>query len=325
MAAIPVLRDVYRNYFDVGAAVNPYVLRNKGELVKTQFSSITAENEMKPGPIRPEPDRWTFEKADEIVSFAKENGIHLRGHTLVWHAQTPLWFYEGADREILLGRMKEHMRVMFDRYAKDVIAWDVVNEAVEDKTDAVLRDSRYHQIIGDDLVVKSFELARELLPEGYFVYNDYNEIMPEKRTKILAVLDMLNSAGHLADAVGLQCHWNIRDLDLDELRRSIDLYAAKGVHLQMTELDISLYGSEDREIYDAGTPENLELQAELYGKVFAMFREYREIIDSVTLWGATDAESWLQGFPVRGRPYNKPLLFDGDCQPKEAFWRVVQF
>lgn len=325
MSAIPSLKERYRDYFDIGAAITPKVLREKEELVTTQFSSLTAENQMKPEPIHPAPDTWAFEDADAIAAFAREHKLHLRGHTLVWHNQTPAWFYEGADKDILLSRVKDHMQVMFDRYAKDIIAWDVVNEAVADEGDAIFRDSRYHQILGDTLVVRSFELARELLPGGYFVYNDYNELMPAKRAKILTLLDMLKSAGNLVNAFGFQCHWNIHDLDLDELRRSIELYAAKGVHLQMTELDLSLYSSADKEIYNAATPENLALQADLYGKIFAIFREYKDVIDSVTFWGATDADSWLQGFPVRNRPYNRPLLFDGECQAKECFWRVAEF
>ena len=325
MPAIPSLKERYRDYFDIGAAITPQLLQTKGDLIKTQFSSLTAENQMKPGPIHPAPDTWAFEDADAIAAFAREHNLHLRGHTLVWHNQTPEWFYEGGDKDTLLSRVKAHMQVMFDRYAKDIIAWDVVNEAVADQGDEIFRDSRYHQILGDNLVVRSFELARELLPGGYFVYNDYKENMPAKRTKILALLDMLKSAGNLVDAYGFQCHWNIHDLDLDELRRSIELYAAKGVHLQMTELDLSLYASSDKEIYDAATPENLALQADLYGKIFAIFREYKDVIDSVTFWGATDADSWLQGFPVRNRPYNQPLLFDGECQPKECFRRVVEF
>lgn len=325
MAEIPSLKKVYENYFDIGAAVHPQGLEQLGDLAKTQFSSLTAENQMKPEPIHPQPDQWKFEDADRIVAFARENKLHMRGHTLVWHNQTPNWIYENADRETLLARVKGHMQVMFDRYGKDVIAWDVVNEAIEDKGDAIFRDSRYHQIVGDDLVVKSFEMARELLPSGYFVYNDYNEILPEKRKKILTLLDMLQSAGNLVNAFGLQCHWNIHDLDLDELRRSIELYAAKGVHLQMTELDLSLFASSDTAIYDAATPENLALQADLYGKIFAIFREYKDVIDSVTFWGLTDKISWLQGFPVRGRGFNRPLLFDGEGQPKEVFWRVAQF
>ena len=325
MKTIPALKERYQPYFDIGAAVTPAVLIQRGELVRAQFSSLTAENQMKPEPIHPQPEQWRFADADAIAAFARDNGLHLRGHTLVWHAQTPRWFFDGADRDTLLSRVRGHMQTMFSRYAKDVIAWDVVNEAVEDKTSAVLRDSLYHQIIGDDLVVQSFAMARQLLPDGYFVYNDYNELVPEKRTKILTVLDALNSAGHLADAVGMQCHWNIRDLDLDELRRSLDLYAAKGVHIQITELDLSLYGSEDKTVHDAATPENLALQAELYGRIFAIFRQYHEVIDSVTFWGVTDEESWMKNFPVPGRGYNKPLLFGADGQPKECFWHVAEF
>lgn len=325
MKTIPALKERYRPYFDIGAAVTPALLASRGELVRTQFSSLTAENQMKPQPIHPQPEQWCFADADAIAAFARDNGLHLRGHTLVWHAQTPDWFFDGADCGTLLARVRGHMQTMFDRYARDVIAWDVVNEAVKDKTAALLRDSRYHRIVGDELVVKSFALARQLLPQGYFVYNDYNELVPEKRAKILALLDMLNAAGHLADAVGLQCHWNIRDLNLDELRRSLELYAAKGVHIQITELDLSLYGAEDRGVYNAATPENLALQARLYGEIFAIFRQYHEVIDSVTFWGVSDEASWLKNFPVAGRGYNQPLLFGADGQPKECFWRVAEF
>ena len=132
------LKDVYKDYFKIGVAVNPTTLRQDGELIRTQFNSITAENHMKPEELQPEEGIFTFEKADMIADFAKENDLALRGHTLLWHNQTPDWMFKNedgsvTDRETLLERMKLHITTVMEHYKGQIYCWDVVNEAIADE------------------------------------------------------------------------------------------------------------------------------------------------------------------------------------------------
>ncbi|MNE69830.1 Endo-1,4-beta-xylanase B [compost metagenome] len=104
---------------------------------------------------------------------------------------------------------------------------------------------------------------------------------------------------------------------------AIERYAALGLQLHVTELDISVFDFEDRRTdLIRPTAELLELQAERYDQIFRLFREYKDVITSVTFWGAADDYTWLDDFPVRGRK-NWPFVFDEKHQPKSSFWRIV--
>ncbi len=123
--------------------------------------------------------------------------------------------------------------------------------------------------------------------------------------------------------IGLQAHWNLYDPALDDIRAAIEKYASLGLQLQLTELDMSLFRFEDKRTDLKSPPsELLELQAERYDVIFRLLKEYREVISSVTFWGAADDYTWLDDFPVRGRK-NWPFLFDAQHHPKPAFNRIA--
>ncbi len=127
--------------------------------------------------------------------------------------------------------------------------------------------------------------------------------------------------------MGMQAHWDITSPSVNELETAIRRYASLGLEVQITELDISLYSWNDKRRFiddPEELKERLEMQAEQYRKVFAVFREYRDVVTGVTVWGLSDARTWKDNFPVRGRK-DLPLMFDLDYKPKEAFWEVVNF
>lgn len=130
---VPSLSKVYEEYFNIGAAVNLTTIKSQKDLLRKHFNSITAENDMKFIEIQPAEGKFTFEKADQLAAFAKEHGMKMRGHTLVWHNQTPEWVFQNADRETLLQRMKNHITTVMQRYKGTIFCWDVVNEAVTDE------------------------------------------------------------------------------------------------------------------------------------------------------------------------------------------------
>ena len=323
------LKDAYKDYFKIGVAVNPGTLERDDELIRTHFNSLTAENHMKPEELQPEEGVFTFDKADKIVEYAKQNNMMMRGHTLLWHNQTPEWFFKDGDkeasRELALERLKTHMEVVLGRYSDQFYAWDVCNEVIEDHGEELLRESPWKSIIGDDYVQKAFELAREVNPNMTLYYNDYNESHPEKRDKIYTMVKGLLDKGTPIDAVGLQAHWGLEDPTLDNIRLAIEKYASLGLKLSVTEMDVSVFNFDDKRTdLTEPTQEMMEKQAERYDQFFSLFREYKEHIESVTLWAASDRYNWLNDFPVRGRK-NWPMLFDTNNQPKESFHRVTSF
>jgi endo-1,4-beta-xylanase len=326
---VPSLKKVYENYFDIGAAVNLQTIVTQQPLLAQHFNSITAENDMKFEKIQPHEDEFTFERADELAAFAKRNGMKMRGHTLVWHNQTPDWVFQDAngnqvDRETLLQRLKNHINVVMKRYKGTIYCWDVVNEAVTDEGPELYRSTKWLEIIGEDYIEKAFEFAHEADPEALLFYNDYNESNPQKREKIYKLVQSLVDKGVPIHGVGLQAHWNLVNPSLEDIRTAIERYASLGLKLHLTELDVSVFNHEDKRTdLTEPTPEMLESQAERYHQVFHLLREYQDSITSVTFWGAADDYTWLSDFPVKGRK-NWPFLFDENHQPKDSFWKVVQ-
>ena len=243
------LFEAYKKYFPIGAAVNLQTIKSHKELLIKHFNSITAENDMKFSETHPHDGVYTFEKADNLADFAKDSSMLMRGHTLVWHAQTPDWVFEDdgkpASKEVLMSRMREHIKEVAGRYRGKVYCWDVVNEAVEDAPGGYLRKSIWHETIGEEYLAKAFAFAHEADPSAKLFYNDYNECDEEKSDKIVKLVKSLKDSAPI-HGLGLQGHWNIKTPSMDTIKRTLDKYANLGLELQITEMDISLYEHEDK-------------------------------------------------------------------------------
>jgi endo-1,4-beta-xylanase len=329
------LKDYYKNYFPVGVAVTPTNLVNgEKSLILQHFSSITAENAMKMGPIHPAENRYSWLMADSIVEFGKSNKMKVRGHCLVWHNQAPRWLFRDSEgktvsKEILLTRIKDHINTVVSRYRGKIYAWDVVNEVIADDT-AYYRKSPLYTIAGEDFIENSFRYAHQADPKAILFYNDYNTENPIKREKIYQMLKKLLAKGVPIHGVGLQAHWSINTPSKAELEKSIQLFSSLGLQIQFTELDISVYGGrqggqmitgENNNEKTAFSPEMEQKQLEKYQMVFEVFRKYKKQITGVTFWNLSDKYSWLD---ARGRK-NFPLLFDADLKPKKAYYQVINF
>jgi len=320
----------YSNFFPIGAAVCPTVIKTHKELLLKHFNSVTAENCMKFSLIHPEEKKWDFADADAIVDFAVANRMKVRGHTFVWHNQVPDWVFldkkgNEASRDLLLARMQEHITTMMQRYKKQVYCWDIVNEAIEDKDEQQLRTTKWLKIIGPDYIKKAYEFARKADPEAMLFYNDYNCTSPEKSKKIYNLAKHLKDNGNLIDGVGMQGHWNIYAPSFDRIMDTIDLYSSLGLKIQITELDLSMFLFDDKTTeFKQPSDEMVWLQQDRYEGIFKIFRDYRDIITGVTFWGVADDHTWLDDFPVKSRK-DWPLLFDTQHNPKKAFASVVNF
>ncbi|MGO4528724.1 endo-1,4-beta-xylanase [Paenibacillus sp. 2TAF8] len=325
---IPSLHTAYADAFKIGAAVHTRMLQSEGEFIAKHYNSVTAENQMKFEEVHPREHEYTFEAADEIVDFAVGRAIGVRGHTLVWHNQTPAWMFEDtsggpASRVLMLSRLKQHIDTVVGRYKGQIYAWDVVNEAIEDKTDVIMRDTKWLRLLGEDYLAQAFHMAHEADPDALLFYNDYNETNPVKREKIYNLVRSLLDQGVPVHGIGMQGHWNIHGPSIEEIREAIERYASLGVQLHVTELDVSVFQHDDKRTdLTEPTSEMMEFQEKRYEEIFQLFREYQSNITSVTFWGAADNYTWLDNFPVRGRK-NWPFVFDTQLKPKDSFWRIL--
>ena len=332
-------KDAYKDYFMVGVAVNQRNISQPDQiaLVKQEYNSITAENDMKPGMIHPKEGEWNWENADKIANFCRQNGIKLRGHNLLWHSQMADWmFYDKkknlVKKEVLFKRMREHIHTVVNRYKDVIYCWDVVNEAIKDGParpafmggkDQPLRESAFYKICGnDEFIRKAFEYAREADPNALLFYNDYNECDPVKRDRIYNMVKDMKAAGVPIDGIGMQGHYNIYGPSEADMEAALEKYSEIVDHIHVTELDIRVnqeMGGQLRFSRNEGakiTNDQKLLQEAQYATLFRVLRKHADKVDCVTFWNLSDADSWLG-------PNNYPLLFDKDLKPKNSY-RVVR-
>ena len=343
---VPALKDVFKNDFYIGAALNESQFyetdQTEAALVKTHFSSISPENDLKWEQIHPTPGHFDFTDADRYVAFGESNKMFIIGHTLVWHSQTPAWVFAGENgqpltRAVLLARMHEHISTIVGRYRGRIKGWDVINEVIDE--DGSLRKTPWLRIIGEDYLVKAFQFAHEADPQAELYYNDYALENPAKRAGAIAMVKKLRAAGVMLSGVGLQGHYKMNVPTPSEVDDTIVDFANLGLKVSFTELDVDLLpGPRNSLNADVGAryeaekrmnpfPKELPLAeqqklAARYAELFTVFLKHRGEIKRVTLWGVTDADSWLNDWPVAGRT-SYPLLFDRAGKPKLAFSSVV--
>ena len=241
------LAHAFRDDFRIGVAVSNQALDQPSspqlDLIAREFNSVTAENAMKWGVIRPDGVRWEWERSDRLVEFATKNRMDVLGHTLVWHSQVPAAIFSDANgsplaRDALLGKMREHIETLVGRYRGRVWAWDVVNEAIDE--DKGWRRSKWFELIGADYMEQAFRFAHAADPRALLLYNDYNEHKAGKREFLAAVLKDYLNRGVPIHGVGFQGHVGLAYPDLEEWERSIATIAAMGLKVHVTELDVDV-------------------------------------------------------------------------------------
>ena len=339
---VPALKNVFKDHFLIGGALNRWVVtgRNAGAvaIAEKHFNTATAENAMKWQSINPWPNRYNWEPADNYVAFCEKNEMVVMGHCLVWHSQVPWWVFRDDSgntltRDALLVRMKDHIMTVVGRYKGRVKGWDVVNEALNEN--GTLRNSQWLQIIGEgsedkkyDFIENAFRWAHEADPNAELYYNDYGiETSKAKCDGAVAIVKYLKSRGIRIDGVGIQLHGSLAHPTVKGLEYAITSLAAAGVKVMVTELDIRTQtrgyrGADIRRVNrrntsdrNAATPETQKKLAEKYAEIFSVLVKHKKDVTRVTFWGVYDGASWIGG---------SPLLFDRNCQPKEAFFAVIK-
>jgi len=341
------LKNTVGKSFLIGVAIN--VNEQTGQdpkvvdIIRTHFNQVTPENCMKQQELVPKQGEYNWKDADQYVKFAEDNGLKAIGHCLVWHAQAAPWFFTDSNgkevsRDTLIQRMHDHISTVVGRYKGRIFGWDVINEAFED--DGSYRQTPYMKIIGPEYFELAFKFAHEADPDAELYYNDYSMAKPEKREAVCKLVRQLKEKGLRIDAVGMQSHNGTDYPDLKEYEITIDSLAATGVKVMMTELDLNMLpnpegfgGAEISQKFENDPKYNPyvngldsvaeKLFEERYLAFFDIYSRHREQISRVTLWGVSDATSWLNGWPIPGRT-NYPLLFDREYKAKPVVEKIAK-
>lgn len=299
----------------LGAAVAVKPLRADARYRNTlarAFTMVTAENVMKFGPVHPAPARYDFRGADAIVRFATARRMAVRGHTLVWHSQQPVWLTGGRfSRRALAAVLRAHIRTVAGRYRGRIAAWDVVNEAVAD--DGTPRRTLWSAGLGPGYLEQAFAWANEADPVARLFYNDYGiEALGRKSDAVYRLAERLLARGAPLHGVGFQAHLGLDDLPRwRDVEANLRRFAALGLLVQVTELDVRIPGKAGRRA--------LARQADAYRRLLEICLTIPTCTAFVT-WGFTDRHSWVPNF-FKG--YGAALPFDASYRPKPAM-RAVQ-
>ena len=339
-AGMPSLKTVFKDDFAIGTALNAGQIEEKDPkaavLVPQQFNMATPENIMKAEVIHPQWGTYNFDLADKMIEYGKKHNIKINGHTLIWHSQLPAFARQIQSVDSFKTFFTDHINTVAGRYSGKIFSWDVVNEALNE--DGTMRKSVFLNKLGDGFVTEAFRLAAAASPNTELYYNDYNNEQPAKRAGCIALIKKVQAAGVRIDGVGIQGHWHVGKVPLKDIEESIIQYAALGMKVMFTELDIEVLprnfqgadvnqrmkSDSSLNPYVNGLPDSVQQQlANDYQALFNLFLKHKDKITRVTFWGVNDGQSWLNGWPVRGRT-NHPLLFDRQFMPKPAFYKVIE-
>ncbi len=336
------LKNAYVKNFNIGTALDTNQILETNPLVTSliakEFNSITPENCMKSMFLQPEKDKFDFKMADKYVAFGEKHKMFIHGHTLIWHSQLPSWLSKVKDSVVMSEAMTKHISTIVEKYKGRIGSWDVVNEALNEN--GTLRKSVFLNSYGKDFLTHAFKLAAKADPKTDLYYNDYNLCNAKKRKGAVELVKNLQKKGAKIDGVGEQGHWNLTSPSLDEIEQTILDFSELGVKVAITELDISVLpnprdvvgadvnqkaeASEKMNPYPKVLPDSIQTQlAERYEAIFKLFLKHQDKISRVTFWGVNDGQSWLNGWPMKGRT-NYPLLFDREFKPKDAYNKVLK-
>ncbi len=344
------LRSTYGStYGHVGTCINYSQLTNQSVLnhVKSQYNSITLENEMKPDSLLGGyankisvsqaksmgyyiPDNYkestvpkiNFDTVDKVMKICYENGIGMRAHTLVWHSQTPQWFFKNeysasngyVSQSVMDARMEFYIKTVMNhvyssRYGSCVYAWDVVNEYLH------ATNSGWEAVYGKcgnrpAFVKRAYQYAYDCLDyyglsgKVSLFYNDFNTYM--EVNDVITMINYINSDKKLCNGVGMQSHVGTTFPSVDYYTQALKAFVNAGFEVQITELDTSSKSSSDQANYVYQLMKNVNSVKKSGGN-----------ISGITLWGISDDVSWISASEY-------PLLFSSLNVPKDSYYKFIQ-
>ncbi len=283
-------------------------------IASDKFNLLTPENDMKFGVIEQRQGTFDFSRADAIMTFARANSLWVRGHTLVWGQDLPDWLVNGHfTRQQAIDILKTYILTVVGHFKGQVIAWDVVNEAMDGSQ---LKNTFWLQTIGPDYIPLAFEWAHQADPQAALFYNDWGD--DEAGPKFDAILSMMNtlrSQGVHVDGVGMETHIGFgATFKPEDVATNMARLKAAGLSVEVSEMDVQLGG------LPGDSNAKLQEQADIFGQMATMCKAAGNC-RSFTVWGVCDRYTWLT--KVVANPQH-PLLFDANYQPKPAYAAVVK-
>ncbi|OHB69405.1 MAG: hypothetical protein A2W23_01450 [Planctomycetes bacterium RBG_16_43_13] len=298
----------------VGAAVFPDGLKNTyyADTLVRQFNFLTPENHMKWGIVHPTPNKWNFAPADALVGFAIKHNIKIKGHALIWHRELPKYVDEKMSSEQFRQAVQEHIHKLVSHYKGKVYAWDVVNEAIDDKEG--LRKTIFLEKLGENYIDEVFRLAHRADPDAILIYNDYGaDGLGSKSDRVYALVKRMVKEDIPIHGVGLQMHISATSYPKPvDVAANIRRISELGLKIFISEMDVQI-----REL-SGNLSRRLEVQRQIYHDIIAESRKVDNFV-AVTFWGFTDAHSWID---YEYGP-DDPLLFDEDYKPKPAYFGLL--
>jgi GH35 family endo-1,4-beta-xylanase len=327
---------------DAGSVINNAKLTQ-------HFNALTSENDMKPENLfsdKNNPNAYNWTNADKFVNAAIASNMKVIGHTLLWHSQIPQWQKDmaAATPEVALAAMKKYITDVVTHFKGKIYSWDVLNEVFPDSpgstwSTAMRDENPWFKAIGSDFVYEGFLAARLADPGAILYYNDFNTDQSVKATVIRDMVKAVNDKYLAADAsskpagdpagrlliegIGMQEHHNT-GISASNVKTTLAMFKAIGVKVAVTEIDVLGQGwtefsavgqGTNRHTNSTVTNNGLLTQANLYGQFMAVYMEYKDTIERISIWGVTDNTSW--------RSAGLPLLFDANGKAKPAYYKFV--
>ena len=320
----PSLRtDADRAGILVGAAARPEQLSEPAyaATLAREFNMLEPEDVMKWETIHPAPDTFDFSQGDRLVAFAISHQMKVRGHTLTWHQQNPSWLVDGRRTPDELARiLEQHIKAVVGHYRGKVFAWDVVNEAFDERVPGKLRSTLWYDQPGiggagkgSSYMEDCFRWAHAADPDALLFYNDVEaEVMNTKSDAIYAMVKDFRRRGVPIDGVGFQMHLASLHPDVASIGENIGRFTTLGVKVHITEMDVSLPLDADRN----ARPADLQLQADVYGQIASACLAHAGCT-AIQTWGFTDKYSWIGSHSKHTQ--GAALLFDREYRPKPAY------
>ncbi len=296
---------------------------NYVRLMRDEFSSMTAEYEMKMSPMYNDPSGIDFSDTDAFMELAEALDLRVHGHALIWHSATPSWIenFSGSDAEFE-ELIENYIKAVVGRYRGRIASWDVVNEAFEDGGSHSLRNSVFRQKLGDDYVAKSFQWAREADPDVLLFYNDYGmSTNGSKLDRVMSMIDDFRERGIPIDGVGYQMHISYNWPSIEQIQGATAKAISRDLLLHYSELDIRVNPQAEQTSYTQ------ELDNRFTNRMMEIVDLYDDIPEElqfgITMWGVKDDDTWLRGFWEN--PDEWPLLYNEDFTPKTAYQSILDF
>jgi endo-1,4-beta-xylanase len=294
-----------------------------GATLAREYSVLEPESELKFDPIHLQPSTYNFEGPDKLVAFAQAHSMKVRGHTLVWHEQVPVWvlYPKVPWTPAALGKvLQDHIATVMGHYKGRIYAWDVVNEAFND--DGSMRSTVWYDKPGigyagqgTKTIEQALRWAHQADPSAKLFVNEYGaEVLNKKSDAIYAMAEDFVKRGVPLSGIGMQLHIS-PDFDQPEnlasLRQNIRRLAALGLEVQFTELDVRL---------PSASGFNLGAQADTYKDLLGICLA-EPACTLFQTWGFSDRHSWI---PDYFKGFGWALPFDDNYQKKRAYAAMLK-